>query len=54
MLLANSITLTPGTVTVAVEDEDFLVLCLDAESADSLPDWSLTNMLTKMEEETCS
>lgn len=54
MLLANSITLTPGTVTVAVEDEDFLVLCLDAESADSLPGWSLTNMLTKMEEETCS
>lgn len=54
MLLANSITLTPGTVTVAVEDEDFLVLCLDAESADALPDWKLTTMLTKMEEETCS
>ena len=54
MLLANSITLTPGTVTVAVEDEDFLVLCLDAESADALPDWNLTTMLTKMEEETCS
>lgn len=54
MLLANSITLTPGTVTVAVEDEDFLVLCLDAESADALPDWKLTTMLTKMGEETCS
>lgn len=53
MLLANSITLTPGTVTVAAEDEDFLVLCLDAESADGLPDWKLTNLLREMEEETC-
>lgn len=53
MLLANSITLTPGTVTVAVECEDFLVLCLDAESADDLPGWKLTNLLREMEEETC-
>ena len=42
------------TAALAVEDEDFLVLCLDAESADALPDWKLTTMLTKMEEETCS
>ena len=29
MLLSNSITLTPGTVTVRQEGEDYLVLCLN-------------------------
>lgn len=33
MILANSITLTPGTITVSVEGERFCVHCLDLELA---------------------
>lgn len=51
VLLSNSITLTPGTVTIEQKDDDFLVLCLDKPSADSIPDWNLTRMLRKMEGE---
>ena len=51
MILSNSITLTPGTVTIEQNGDDFLVLCLDKESAESIPDWSLTRMLRKMEGE---
>lgn len=50
VLLSNSITLTPGTVTIEQKGDDFLVLCLDKASADSIPDWNLTRMLRKMEE----
>lgn len=50
MLLSNSITLTPGTVTVRQEGEDYLVLCLDKSGADSIPGWSLTRLLQKMED----
>ena len=49
VLLSNSITLTPGTVTVRQEGQDYLVLCLDKPGADSIPDWSLTRLLRKME-----
>ena len=44
LLLANSITLTPGTVTVAEKDGDFLVLCLEKDG-----DWSMTKLLKRME-----
>ena len=46
---ANSITLTPGTVTVRQEGEDYLVLCLNKAHAADIPDWSLTRLLRKME-----
>ena len=49
VLLANSITLTPGTVTVAQEGEGFLVLCLEKESGADIAGWSLTRMLERME-----
>ena len=51
VILSNSITLTPGTVTIEQSGDDFLVLCLDKPSADSIPDWNLTRMLQKMEGE---
>lgn len=35
-VLANSITLTPGTVTVHVRDDLFLVHCLDRDMAEGL------------------
>ena len=49
VLLSNSITLTPGTVTVRQEGEDYLVLCLNKAHAADIPDWSLTRLLRKME-----
>ena len=52
VLLANSITLTPGTVTVEQKGDDFRVLCLQKESAGELPTWRLTKLLHKMEDET--
>lgn len=50
VLLANSITLTPGTVTVAERDGDFLVLCLEKDSGLTIPDWTLTKLLKRMED----
>lgn len=51
VMLSNSITLTPGTVTIEQSGDDFLVLCLDKESAEIIPEWNLTRMLQKMEGE---
>lgn len=38
MLLANSITLTPGTITVEADQHQFLVHCLEADAAAGLND----------------
>ncbi len=35
-VLANSITLTPGTITVMLDDDDYTVHCLDKEMAEGL------------------
>lgn len=50
VLLSNSITLTPGTVTVEQLGETYLVLCLDKASAYDIPTWNLVRLLKKMEE----
>ncbi len=47
--LANAITLTPGTLTVDVEDERFVVHCLTRESAESLRDWDVRRLIGEME-----
>jgi len=39
--LANSITLTPGTLTVDVDGDTFYIHCLAQEFADSMPDGEL-------------
>ncbi len=49
-VLANSITLTPGTITVSVEDDLFCVHALDASLAESLEDGPLAHRLHKIEE----
>lgn len=48
--LANSITLTPGTITVDLEDNHFLVHALDASLVDGLDDGGFVQQLMKMEE----
>lgn len=51
VLLSNSITLTPGTVTVEQSGEDFTVLCLDKSAAADIPEWNLVKLLNKLEED---
>lgn len=48
--LANSITLTPGTITVFQEDESYTVHCLDKAFADGMEDSSFIKHLRITEE----
>lgn len=48
--LANSITLTPGTITVDLQDHHFVVHALDASLVDGLDDGGFVQRLMKMEE----
>lgn len=50
MLLANSITLTPGTITVSVEENTFCVHCLDRELAEGMEESVFVALLSEMEE----
>lgn len=50
MLLANSITLTPGTITVSVEGNWFCVHCLDRELAEGMEASVFVELLREMEE----
>lgn len=49
VLLANSITLTPGTITVALTDNEYTVHCLDKELAESISSSVFVKLLTKIE-----
>lgn len=51
MLLANSITLTPGTITVSVEENRFCVHCLDKDFAEGLEKSVFVDLLKQMEAE---
>lgn len=53
VILSNSITLTPGTVTVAQEGDEFLVLCLNKADAQHIPQWNLVRFLKKVEDKVC-
>ncbi|MGM9604938.1 MAG: Na+/H+ antiporter subunit E [Faecousia sp.] len=48
-LLANSITLTPGTITVQVEGDKLTVHCLDKSMLDTSPDGTFQRWIRKME-----
>ena len=48
-LLANSITLTPGTITVSMENGEFTVHCLDKELAVGIDDSVFVHLLKKLE-----
>ena len=51
VLLANSITLTPGTITVSLEEDEYTVHCLDESLADGLESSVFVKLLEKYEEE---
>lgn len=50
-LLANFITLTPGTITAFLEDDIFTVHCLDKELAEGIEDCAFVKVLSQLEEE---
>ena len=49
-ILANSITITPGTITVNVEDNRFCVHALDYTMTEGIEDSVFVKLLMKMEE----
>lgn len=51
VILANSITLTPGTITVSMTDDDLLVHCLDRSLAEGMEDSAFVKLLEKFEKE---
>lgn len=51
VMLANSITLTPGTITVMADGDQFCVHCLDKELSEGIGDSVFVKLLKKMEAE---
>ncbi len=51
VILSNFITLTPGTITVLLEDNILTVHCLDKILADDLKESQFIRILKKLEEE---
>lgn len=50
MVLANSITLTPGTITLSCKGDEITIHCLTAEMAEGLDHTVFEKRLEKMEE----
>ena len=49
VLFANSITLTPGTITVSVNDDEFCVHALDISLVEGIEEGGFVRILRKME-----
>ncbi|MCD7867451.1 MAG: Na+/H+ antiporter subunit E [Clostridiales bacterium] len=49
VIMADSVTLTPGTITVSLEGSDYVVHCLDESLAPGMADSVFTEMLTELE-----
>ncbi len=49
MLLANSITLTPGTITVDLKDGEYLVHCYDKSMGEGIDESVFVTLLRKLE-----
>lgn len=50
VILANSITLTPGTITVSLTERELLVHCLDKSLAGGMADSDFVKLLRQIEE----
>lgn len=49
MLMANAITLTPGTITISVYDDEYCVHALDKSMTEGMEDGAIFRILQKME-----
>ena len=52
VFLANAITLTPGTITVELEGDQFMVHCLDESLAEGMEESVFVDHIKKMEKQT--
>lgn len=50
VLLANAITLTPGTITLHLQGDALIVHCLNRDDADSLESSAMEKKIAKLEE----
>lgn len=50
VLLADSITLTPGTITVSLKNDEYVVHCLDKELAKGIDSSVFVDLLKRIEE----
>lgn len=48
-ILANSITLTPGTITISLEEDELIIHCLDKTMAEGFENLVFEELLEKME-----
>ena len=48
-MLANAITITPGTITAELEDDQYTVHCLDEDFAEGLGTGTLVSILEKID-----
>lgn len=48
--LANAITLTPGTITVTLEEDEYMVHCLDENLMEGINDSEFQEYIRKLEE----
>ena len=49
VILANSITLTPGTITISLKGDKLVIHCLDQSMAEGMDDMIFEKLLEKME-----
>lgn len=49
IILANSITLTPGTITVTLQEDEYVVHCLDKDLAQGMNHSIFVELLEKLE-----
>lgn len=49
VILANSITLTPGTITMVMENDVYIIHCLEKQFAEGIFDSKFENILLKIE-----
>ncbi|MCC5912191.1 MAG: Na+/H+ antiporter subunit E [Clostridiaceae bacterium] len=52
VLYANAVTLTPGTLTVDLDDDGYIIHALTAEAAEDLNDSVMERRVRKLEEDT--
>ncbi len=50
VILGNSITLTPGTLTVEVEEDHYIVHCITTANAEDVAAWDMAERLWQIEE----
>ena len=49
VILANSITLTPGTITISLEEDELIIHCLDKSMAEGMDNMIFEELIEKME-----